>query len=106
MTTDDYRGVRFTFTPSELKLLVINPMVGEGGESLPITPLVNVDGMSDEEISAWGKSMGLNPKCLLDGLNGFNGRNVQFNIKDSKHPIVLWDDNDNSFVYIQMPMKI
>jgi len=38
-------------------------------------------------------------------LTGFNGRDVLFNIKDSKHPIVLHDDNDNSFVYIQMPMQ-
>lgn len=69
--------------------------VGEAQEELP----VNASGGGEIEIA-------FNAQYLLDGIQGIKNENIKLDLNDSISPGLLSKDNDDSFFYLIMPIRV
>lgn len=76
--------------------IVISSESGQTGES--VTEL-------DANINGKDNGLVVNYKYLLDGINNIDDDNVKINIVDSNTPCVLRPENEDSYLYIIMPIK-
>jgi len=59
----------------------------------------------DAQVQGEDNSLVLSYRYLLDGLNNIEGENVKFETIDKNSPCILRPENDDSYIYIIMPIK-
>lgn len=59
----------------------------------------------DSEVVGIDNSIVVNYKYLLDGINNIHSDNVELKLVNSNTPCILKPENDDSYIYIVMPIK-
>ena len=94
MSSDDYKGVKFTLSPKELALTAVNPDLGEARESLPV------------EYEGDQVEIGFNPRYFIETLTALRSETVKMALLDAGNPSMLSASEDKGFTGVIMPMKI
>ena len=93
LSNEKYRGIRLTLSSGNLSIQANNPDQEEAEEELQ----VDYD-ESDMEI-------GFNVTYLIDVLNVLGSDKVQIKLKDSNSSAIMSDQQDESSLYVVMPMR-
>jgi DNA polymerase-3 subunit beta len=94
LSNEKYRGIRLTLTSGNLSIQANNPDQEEAEEELQ----VNYD-EGDMEI-------GFNVTYLIDVLNVLASEKVQIKLKDSNSSAIISDSENESSLYVVMPMRL
>jgi len=94
MSSDDYKGVKFSLTTKELTLSAVNPDLGEARESLPVE-------YEDEDME-----IGFNPRYFIETLSSLKSDVITVAFQDGGNPCLITAPEDQGFVGVIMPMKI
>ena len=94
VTSDEYRGVVFSFNNNELLIRAANPNIGESKEKIKI------------KFNREPFEVAFNPKYFIDALNFIESDKARLNIIDGEHPCVIHGDTESTHLNIIMPMKI
>ena len=94
LSNEKYRGIRLALSSSNLSIQANNPDQEEAEEELQ----VEYD-ESDMEI-------GFNVTYLIDVLNVLTSEKVQVKLKDSNSSAIISDSEDESSLYVVMPMRL
>jgi len=94
LSNEKYRGIRLTLTAGNLSIQANNPDQEEAEEELQ----VDYD-ETDVEI-------GFNVTYLIDVLNVLGSDKVQIKLKDSNSSAIISDIEDESSLYVVMPMRL
>ena len=94
LSNEKYRGIRLALTEGNLAIQANNPDQEEAEEELQ----VEYD-ESDMEI-------GFNVTYLIDVLNVLGSKKVQIKLKDSNSSAIMSDSEDESSLYVVMPMRL
>ena len=94
LSNEKYRGIRLTFSSGNLSIQANNPDQEEAEEELQVDYTE-----SDMEI-------GFNVTYLIDVLNVLNSEKVQIKLKDSNSSAIISDSQDDSSLYVVMPMRL
>ncbi|MDH3635271.1 MAG: DNA polymerase III subunit beta [Gammaproteobacteria bacterium] len=94
LSNEKYRGIRLTLTAGNLSIQANNPDQEEAEEELQIDY-----NESDVEI-------GFNVTYLIDVLNVIDSEKVQVKLKDSNSSAIISDSEDDSSLYVVMPMRL
>ena len=94
LSNEKYRGIRLTLSTGNLSIQANNPDQEEAEEELP----VDYD-ETDMEI-------GFNVTYLIDVLNVLGSEKVQIKLKDSNSSAIMSDSQDESCLYVVMPMRL
>jgi DNA polymerase-3 subunit beta len=94
LSNEKYRGIRLTLSSGNLSIQANNPDQEEAEEELQ----VEYD-ESDMEI-------GFNVTYLIDVLNVLGSEKVQIKLKDSNSSAIMSDRQDESSIYVVMPMRL
>jgi len=94
LSNEKYRGIRLSLTSGNLAIQANNPDQEEAEEELP----VNYDEAEME--------IGFNVTYLIDVLNVLNSEKVQIKLKDSNSSAIISDSEDESSLYVVMPMRL
>jgi DNA polymerase-3 subunit beta len=94
LSNEKYRGIRLTLSSANLSIQANNPDQEEAEEELQVDYTE-----SDMEI-------GFNVTYLIDVLNVLNSEKVQIKLKDSNSSAIISDSQDDSSLYVVMPMRL
>ena len=94
MSSDDYKGVKFSLSPKELVLSAVNPDLGQAQDSMPVE-------YEGEELS-----IGFNPRYFIEALGSLKSEQVRVALQDSGNPCLMKADEDPGYLGVIMPMKI
>ncbi|MEW6262477.1 MAG: DNA polymerase III subunit beta [Thermodesulfobacteriota bacterium] len=94
MSSEDYKGVKFTVSTKNLDLTAVNPELGEARETLP----VEYEGPEIE--------IGFNPRYFIEALSALNSNLVTVAFLDNNNPCKLTAPDDSGYIGVIMPMKI
>ena len=94
LSNEKYRGIRLTLSTGNLSIQANNPDQEEAEEELQ----VDYD-EADMEI-------GFNVTYLIDVLNVLGSDKVQIKLKDSNSSAIISDTEDESSLYVVMPMRL
>ena len=94
LSNEKYRGIRLSLTEGNLSIQANNPDQEEAEEELQVDYTE-----SDMEI-------GFNVTYLIDVLNVLNSEKVQIKLKDSNSSAIISDSQDDSSLYVVMPMRL
>ncbi|MBU2550015.1 MAG: DNA polymerase III subunit beta [Proteobacteria bacterium] len=94
MSSDDYKGVKFSLTPKDLSLIAVNPDLGEARESMPV------------EYEGEPLDIGFNPRYFIEALSALKGETVTVALRETEHPCLLTSTGDGGYQGVVMPMKI
>lgn len=94
LSNEKYRGIRLTLSSGNLSIQANNPDQEEAEEELPVDYTE-----SDMEI-------GFNVTYLIDVLTVLNSEKVQIKLKDSNSSAIISDSQDESSLYVVMPMRL
>lgn len=94
LSSDEYKGVIFTFGENKLNISSTNPEIGESKE--------------DMEIEYKGNKIKVmfNPKFFIDSLNVINEEKVNLNIVSEDRPCLISGEKDDHYLSVIMPMRI
>lgn len=94
LTSDKFKGVRFTLAPGALKIQVTNAEQEEAVEEL------------DVDYGGEQLEIGFNVAYLLDALNNLKSEQVTLQFGDANSSALMTVPGDESFKYVVMPMRI
>ena len=94
LSSDEYKGVIFHFSPDKLLINSTNPDIGESKEDMDIT----YQGNTIEVM--------YNPKFFIDTLSVMKEDSVLLNIMDEEKPCKIEGEKDKSYLSVIMPMRI
>lgn len=94
MTSEQARGVKFSFSESVLEISSSHPDLGEAVEEIAID-------YKDTKFH-----VGFNPKYFLDLLSILEDEKVVLELKDEVSPCVVRSEYDRGFLALVMPMRI
>lgn len=94
LSNEKYRGVRLMLETGNLQVLANNPEQEEAEENLGV------------DYSGDSLEIGFNVNYLLDVCNVIQGDQVQIILADSNSSALIHDAEDNSSVYVVMPMRL
>jgi len=94
ISADKTRAVKLALARDRLTLSVINPDSGTATEELGAT------------YSAAGLEIGFNARYLLDITSQIQGKDVRFLLSDAGSPTLIEDAEDDSTLYVLMPMRV
>jgi DNA polymerase-3 subunit beta len=94
LSNEKYRGIRLSLSSGNLAIQANNPDQEEAEEELQVDYTE-----SDMEI-------GFNVTYLIDVLNVVNSEKVQIKLKDSNSSAIISDSQDDSSLYVVMPMRL
>ncbi len=93
-SSDQYKGVIFSYDRNRLLVRTTNPDIGESKEEMEIA-------FEDESIEA-----AFNPRYFIDTLGLIDGDTVLIHISNGEMPCLVRGENDTTFVSVIMPMRI
>lgn len=94
LSNEKYRGVRVTIESDNLCAKAHNPEQEEAEENIPVT----YEGSLLE--------VGFNVSYLIDVLNAIRGDTVRLAMADTNSSALISDANDDSALYVVMPMRM
>jgi DNA polymerase-3 subunit beta len=94
LSTDKYKGVRFTLSKGNLEIQSVNPDLGDARES------VSLDYAGDKI------EIGFNARFFIDVLQVMESETITLDLNDSVSPAILSGANDPGFLALIMPMKL
>ncbi|MBD1388150.1 DNA polymerase III subunit beta [Neiella sp. HB171785] len=94
LSNEKFRGVRLQIDTDELKISANNPEQEEAEEAIAV--------------SYRGEAMevGFNVSYILDVLNTIDGQNVRFTLNDPNSSGLIENADDDSALYVVMPMRL
>ena len=94
LSNEKYRGIRLSLTKGNLSIQANNPDKEEAEEELQVD--------YDEE----DLEIGFNVTYLIDVLNVLTSDKVKVKLKDSNSSAIINDSEDDSSLYVVMPMRL
>lgn len=94
LSNEKYRGIRLTLTNGNLSIQANNPDQEEAEEELQVD-------YSEADIE-----IGFNVTYIIDVLTVLDSDKVQVKLKDSNSSAIISDSNDDSSLYVVMPMRL
>ena len=94
LSSENYKGVIFNYTPNKLVIVSTNPDIGESKEEMAM----DYDGPTIE--------VAFNPRYFIETINVIDGENVLIHMKDSDKPCLIEGDDEDTFLSVVMPMRI
>ena len=88
------KAINLFFGKDTLEVFTINPVFGEGRETIPIV-------YEGENIK-----LGFNAGYLVDSISAIDGEEVVIKIKDKDSPVTITPVNDDEYTCVIMPMEI
>jgi DNA polymerase-3 subunit beta len=88
------KAINLFFGKNTLEVFTINPVFGEGRETIPIV-------YEGENIK-----LGFNAGYLVDSINAIDGEEIVIKIKDKDSPVTITPLNDDEYTCVIMPMEI
>ena len=88
------KAINLFFSKDTLEVFTINPVFGEGRETIPIA-------YEGENIK-----LGFNAGYLVDSISAIDGEEVVIKIKDKDSPVTITPINDDEYTCVIMPMEI
>jgi len=94
LSSENYKGVIFNFSEDKLFIRTTNPDIGESKEDMDI----DFKGDSIE--------VAFNPKYFIDTLGVIDSEKIIINIVDEEKPCLIEGENDDTYISVNMPMRI
>ena len=94
LSNEKYRGIRLALSNDNLSIQANNPDQEEAEEEIQVSY-----GEAEMEI-------GFNVTYLIDVLNVLGSDKVQIKLKDANSSCIISDSQDNSSLYVVMPMRL
>ena len=94
LSNEKYRGIRLTLSTGNLSIQANNPDQEEAEEELQV------------EYDEADMEIGFNVTYLIDVLNVLGSEKVQIKLKDSNSSAIMSDSQDESCLYVVMPMRL
>ena len=94
LSNEKFKGVRLNLSDAELVITANNPEQEEAEEVV------------DVQYGGEPLEIGFNVAYLIDVLNAVNSDSVKFVLSDANNSAVLEDANDDSALYVIMPMRL
>jgi len=94
LSSDKYKGVRFTLSKNTLEIRSVNPDIGEAKETLSI------------DYKGAPLSMGFNARYFIDALQVMESENVVLELNEAVSPALLRGEKEPGFLALIMPMKL
>ena len=94
LSNEKYRGIRLTLSPGNLSIQANNPDQEEAEEEIQVS-------YEEDDIE-----IGFNVTYLIDVLNVLNSDKVQIKFKDANSSCIINDSEDQSSLYVVMPMRL
>jgi len=94
LSTDKYKGVKFSLTKGNLEILSVNPEIGEAKESIPL------------EYKGGNLAVGFNARFFIDALQVMDSEKVILEFNESVSPALLSGEKEPGFLALIMPMKL
>jgi DNA polymerase-3 subunit beta len=94
LSSEDYKGVIFSFSDDRLFITTTNPDIGESKEDMAI----NFQGDPIE--------VAFNPRYFIETLSVIDSEKVVIHIIDKEKPCFIKSENDDTFLSVIMPMRI
>jgi DNA polymerase-3 subunit beta len=94
LSTDKYKGVKFSLTKGNLEILSVNPEIGEAKESIPL------------DYKGGKLVVGFNARFFIDALLVMESETITLEFNDSVSPAILNGEKDPGFLALIMPMKL
>ncbi len=94
LSSDDYKGVIFSFQKDKLKIDSTNPEIGESKEDM----IINYNG---DDVEAM-----FNPRFFIETINVIDDEKILLSISSGEKPCLIEAENDKSYLSVIMPMKI
>jgi DNA polymerase-3 subunit beta len=94
LSNEKYRGIRLSLSKGNLAIQANNPDQEEAEEELQV------------DYAEADMEIGFNVTYLIDVLNVLGSENVQIKLKDSNSSAIMSDSEDESSLYVVMPMRL
>lgn len=94
LSNEKYRGIRLTLSSGNLSIQANNPDQEEAEEELQV------------DYTETDMEIGFNVTYLIDVLNVLNSEKVQIKLKDSNSSAIISDSQDDTSLYVVMPMRL
>ena len=94
LSNEKYRGIRLALSAGNLSIQANNPDQEEAEEELQVD-------YDEAEME-----IGFNVTYLIDVLNVLDSEKVQIKLKDANSSCIISDSQDNSSLYVVMPMRL
>jgi DNA polymerase III subunit beta len=94
LSTDKYKGVKFSLTKGNLEILSVNPEIGEAKESIPL------------EYKGSNLAVGFNARFFIDALQVMDSEKIILEFNESVSPALLSGEKEPGFLALIMPMKL
>ncbi len=94
LSNEKYRGVRFDFSPGQLRVMAHNPEQEEANEEIEAN--TSIDGIS----------IGFNVMYLLDAINALRSESILFSLRDANSSALIREDANGLSKHVIMPMRI
>lgn len=94
LSSDDYKGVIFSFNKDKLKIDSTNPEIGESKEDM----FINYNGDNVEAM--------FNPRFFIETINVIDDEKILLSISTGEKPCLIEAENDKTYLSVIMPMKI
>ena len=94
LSSDDYKGVIFSFHKDKLIINSTNPEIGESKEDM----FINYNGENVEAM--------FNPRFFIETINVIDDEKILLSISSEEKPCLIEAENDKTYLSVIMPMKI
>ncbi|MBW2608775.1 MAG: DNA polymerase III subunit beta [Deltaproteobacteria bacterium] len=94
LSSESYRGVKIIMEDNNLKLVSINPDLGDAQDNIVVE-------YKDEHLE-----MGFNSRYFLDVLQSMDSDIVELGLIDNSSPCLIKGEEDKGFLGLVMPMRI
>lgn len=94
LSNEKYRGIRLSLSSGNLSIQANNPDQEEAEEELQVE-------YDEDEME-----IGFNVTYLIDVLNVLDSKQVEVKLKDSNSSAIISDSEDDSSLYVVMPMRL
>ncbi len=94
LSSNDYKGVIFSFDKDKLKIDSTNPEIGESKEDM----IINYDG---EHVEAM-----FNPRFFIETISVIDDENILLSISSGEKPCLIEPEKEKTYLSVIMPMKI
>ena len=94
LSSNDYKGVIFSFEKDKLKIDSTNPEIGESKEDM----FINYNGETVEAM--------FNPRFFIETINVIDDEKIILSISNEEKPCLIEAENDKTYLSVIMPMKI
>jgi DNA polymerase III subunit beta len=94
LSSDNYKGVVFNFMDGKLLITTTNPDIGESKEEMKI----DFKGDSIE--------VAFNPRYFIDTLSVMDSEKVIINIINEEKPCLIEEEDNDTYISVNMPMRI